>query len=238
MVKDHMKVKKLSKRIAKKIEGFERKLHSPELHRIHKKHKISRKTLFYMKEYGKRSHVASVIIKESIKILLLTSIISSVGGIGLQSIQSKLFAILPLLILLPALNDMIGDYGTIVSSKFTTMLYTGEVGKKWWLDESVHKLFVTIFTVAFISSLYIGIFSLVIAYLKGFALSYAIIIKIIGISVIATFLLVGIIFFISTTLGYHIFKKKEDPNNFLIPITTSVADFGSMLIFATLVVLL
>ena len=45
--------------------------HTPTIFQLHKKKKISYKTLFYMKEYGPRSHVTSVIMKESIKILLM-----------------------------------------------------------------------------------------------------------------------------------------------------------------------
>jgi len=51
-------------------------------------------------------------------------------------------------------------------------------------------------------------------------------------------LLVIIMFISSVVLGLHYFNKKEDPNNFLIPIITSVADFGNMIILAVLVVLL
>ena len=61
------------------------------------------------------------IMKESIKILILASLISSLGGIGLESVNVKLIALLPLLILLPAMNDMIGDFGAIISSRISTM---------------------------------------------------------------------------------------------------------------------
>jgi len=188
-----------------------------------------------MKEYGPHSHVASLIIKESIKILLLASIISSIGGMHLKPVEGTLVTILPLLILLPALNDMIGDFGTIVSSKFTTMLYLGLLGRKWWQSKHVHELILTILIVALIASVYIGSLSYLMASAKGYTFSTAIFLKVLIISIIATASLVGIIIIISIVGGIWIYKKKEDPNNFLIPITTSVADLGSLLFFSVLV---
>jgi len=191
-----------------------------------------------MKEYGPHSHVAANIIKESIKILILTSLISSIGGISLNNVQAKLLTILPLIILLPAMNNMIGSMGTIVSSKFTTMLYLKKVSVKWWTSPELHKLFFTVLAVAMISSVYISILATGISVYSGYALSSTIALDVLFFSLVSTFIIVILIFFISVTGGIFIYKRKEDPNNFLIPIATSVADLGSMLIFVFLVGLL
>lgn len=222
-------------RLKKKVMKMNRRKHHPLLHHIHKRHCISHKTLFYMKEYGPKSHIASVIVKESLKIIILASILSSIGGIGLQSIRERILTILPLLILLPALNDMIGDYGTIISSKFTTGLYTGRI--KSLKSKEIHNLFTVIASIAIISSIYIGILSCTIAYFNGYSIAFPIIIKVLWVSILTTIALVMIIFFVSITTGLWIYSKREDPNNFLIPITTSVGDLGSMLIFSTMILL-
>src|SRR3989338_5827245 len=100
------------------LRNIKKKKNTSLIHKIHKKHKISKKTLFYVKEYG-HHNVVNTIIKESIKILLLASIISSVGGLALEHIKTVFISIMPLIILMPTLNDMIGDYGTIISSRFS-----------------------------------------------------------------------------------------------------------------------
>ncbi|GEM_PF-747731 len=228
-------LKKPSKRVCNSIACLKRKKHHPLLHHIHKKHNISYKTLFYMKEYGPHSHVAHTIFKESIKILLLTSIISSIGGIGLQNIESHLLTILPLLILLPALNNMVGAMGTIISSKFTTMLYLNRVEKKWWREHEVHKLITTLFIIALISSVYITVLATAVSVFRGFQFTQMIALKILALTMVSTIIIVSIIFLVSIIGGIFIYKRKEDPNNFLIPISTSVADFGSMLVFVLLV---
>ncbi len=191
--------------------------------------------MFYMKEYGKKSHIHTVIVKESVKILILASLISSIGGFGIQSIESKFILIVPLIILLPALNDMVGDFGTMVSSSFTTSLYLGKVNKRWWKSENIHNMFKSKFKIALISALYVGVLSSIIAYAKGFSLTIDVALRVIGISITTTIVLFTIIFLISVIGGLIIYYREEDPNNFLIPITTSVADFGSLFIIYFLV---
>ncbi len=227
-------MKKIAKHVQRKLTKLPRKYQHPLVHHVHKKHRISRRTLFYMKEYGPHSHIASVIIRESIKIIILTSLISSSGGIALQSVEEKIIAIAPLIILMPALNNLVGSFGTLISSKFTTLLYTGRVS----FAKSKEHLISLMFMIAFVSSIYLGIASVLLGTFYGYPFSYTILIEIVGIAVLATLLLVGFISIISIALGFYIFKRNEDPNNFLIPISTSIADVGSMTILAVMVTLL
>lgn len=235
---DSKKARRIPRHVVRRIQKLPRKKHHPAQHAIHKRYGLSRRTLFYMKEYGPHAHVASNIARESIKILVLASVLSSIGGIGLQGIHDRLLAIAPLLILLPALNDMIGDFGTIMASKFTTALYLGRIPlERWWRSRDLHMLFHSIMSVAIISSAYNGGLALAIAAAKGFAMDSSLFVKVMEISLFSTMILVSIIFLISVVAGIRIFRKKEDPNNFLVPITTSVADFGSLLIFSGMVML-
>lgn len=227
---------KISRAHIRKIQKLGRRKFHPYLHRAHKKHRLSYRTLYYIKSYGQDRHVWHAIVKQSIKILILASIISTVGGLGLENIQSKLILLMPLIILLPALNDMIGDFGTIVGSKFATMLFLKKVGNKWWKSEEVHKLITTVFMIAFIMSLYIGVLSSIVSVTQGFSLTYVLFFKVLLISIACTLLLIGIICAVAFAGGLYIFRKGEDPNNFLVPITTSVADFGSLVMFSFFVI--
>ncbi len=220
-----------------KIIKLKRKKHHPAIHEFHYAHRISRKTIFYMKEYGPRSHVSTVIIKESIKILILASVISSIGGVAIQNIEKNILTILPLIILLPALNNLIGSFGAVVSSKFTVLLYLGKVGR-WWRSGEVRELFINIMLIALLSSVFLGVLSFTISVLRGFEFSTAVFMKIMAISLISTTGLVIIIFFMSVLTGYYVYKKQEDPSNFLIPIATSFGDLGSMALFSFFVAML
>lgn len=219
-----------------KLRKIERHKYHPLIHTIHKKHKISKKTLFYVKEYGHKK-VVKTIIKESIKILLLASIISSFGGFALENIKSIFISIMPLIILFPALNDMIGDYGTIISSRFSAMLHEGIIRKDIFRNKELKKLFMQVFIVAIITAILSSVISFLISILSDYNLDMLISLKILAIAIIDSALLVGILFLISVYAGLYYFKKKEDPNNFLIPISTSIADFGNMIILSILVIL-
>jgi cation transporter-like permease len=58
-----------------------------------------------------------------------------------------------------------------------------------------------------------------------------------AIAIVDVVAVVSILFVVAVVAGIHFYKKGEDPNNFLIPITTSIADFGNMLLLAALVMM-
>ncbi|MFH1105639.1 MAG: magnesium transporter [Candidatus Aenigmatarchaeota archaeon] len=195
--------------------------------RFHEK-KVSRRTLFFMREYGPKSHVATVIIRQSLLVLLFATTLSLMGGIGLESAKQKITQVLPLLILIPALNDMIGDFGTIVSSKITTMLYLGHIKRNVLGEKEVRKMLSAVVLIALASAVYLGVASSALSMLMGFTLTTNVLLKIVLISLLMAFTLVTIIILISVFGSLIIYKRGDDPDNFLIPITTSAADAGSL----------
>ncbi len=218
----------------KKVQKLERKKYHPLIHQVHKKHQISKRTLFYIKEYGSHSHVPRTIIRESIKILIFASILSSLGGLAFEQIKEIFISITPLIILLPTLNGMIGGYGGIFSSKFATLLH--EHKQKETLKKALKKLMLQLLIISLITAFSASLLALGISSLKHPA-TPNLAAKIIAITLIDTLLLITILFCISIGAGIYVWKKQEDPNNFLIPITTSIADFGNMIILAVLIVL-
>ncbi|MEK6923176.1 MAG: magnesium transporter [Nanoarchaeota archaeon] len=178
------------------------------------------------------------IIKESLKIVILTSILGSIGGIAAASIHEKLILFLPLLIILPAINDMVGDFGIIMSSRFTTMLFTGKIDKNWSDSIEFAKLYKNIVIIAIIMAVYAAIASNIIGHFYGFDLDLFVMLKITLISIISVSLLVILMLFTSVIGGLMIFKKGEDPDNFLIPVNTALGDFGSLVIFTILIIIL
>jgi len=219
-----------------KIRKLERKKHHAFVHHIHKKHNISKRTLFYVKEYGPHSNVPRTIIKESIKVLVFASIISSFGGLAIEQIKTVFVSIIPLIVLLPTLNDMIGDYGSIVSSKFSTMLHENQARGNLWANKKLRVLFAQVIFISTFTALLSAAIALIISNFSGYAVIPSIALKVFLIALIDVVVLVTLLFFTSVIAGRYFFKKQEDPNNFLIPISTSIADFGNMLVLAVLVV--
>lgn len=176
------------------------------------------------------------ILKESIRIILFASLISSLGGLALENIKTVFISLMPLVILFPALNDMIGDYGAILSSRFSTMLHKGEVKKQWWTPE-VKKMFIQVMFVAIVTAFLSATIALAVSKYYGTAVTILFTLKIFAITVTDVLVLVMLLFFTSIYAGLHYFRKHEDPNNFLIPITTSIADLGNMVLLAILIIL-
>ena len=197
---------------------------------------VSHKTTFYMKEYGPHSHIAARIIHESLRILLLAALISSLGGFALERVKGTLFALAPLVILLPALNDMIGDFGTVVAGRFSAMLHEGKISAHWARNPELRALFVQILASAVIVSLLASAAAMALSSITtGFDAGLDVALKIAAITLADVVLLVCLIFLISIFAGLHFYRKGEDPNNFLIPIVTSVADFVNIIVLAALV---
>jgi len=172
------------------------------------------------------------------KILIFASLISSIGGFGLQSIQESIYVIIPLMILFPTLNNMVGGFGTVVSSKFTSLLYEGRIRGKMSKSKALRKMFKKLTFVVAISSILVGAIVCIASLLRGYALTFGMVFKIFIISIISTFSLFAIISVVAVVGGSYIHKRNQDPDNFLIPMTTSIADLGNLIIFALLVTVL
>lgn len=170
------------------------------------------------------------IVRESIFVLFIAALLSSIGGIALKSVEANIVTIVPLIIILPALNDMIGDFGIIIVSRFTTAFYTGKRTK------SVAKhLFKNVLLIALMSAVYIAVLGTFLSLTRGFSFDLMFLVKIIFLTLITTFAIILINFFIAFFIGKPLYKKKVDPDNVLIPLTTSIADLGTMVGLALLV---
>jgi len=205
------------------------------LHKIHQQHRLSHRTLLYVHEYGAHSNAFKTIIKESLKVLLLASLISSLGGIALEEIKSVFIVIVPLVILLPLLNDMLGDYGTIISSRISVMLHEGKLKRGIFQNKELGQLFVQIISIALFMAALSSVLAFGMSIFSHYPPQANIFLKIISLTMIDVVLIVALTFLVSLLLGIYLYKKGEDPNNFLIPITTAVADFGNMILLFFLV---
>lgn len=181
--------------------------------------------------------IITSILRESFRIVIIASTLSSLGGIGIELIQNKILGILPLLIIFPALNDMVGDFGTIISANFTTLLFTNQLKAKWRsrkLKELIRRLVI----ISLLSAIFLGLMGSLIAYYKGFPIDFITIAKILLIVITCTILLVSLISLISISAGFYYYHLKEDPDNKLIALSTSIADLGTMIVFSILIHLL
>lgn len=149
--------------------------------------------------------------------------------------REKILLILPLLILLPALNDMAGDYGTILASKFTTWLYRGVIPSHWYRSRRLKKLIKNILLIAFFYSSLVSALAILISFFQNFPITPLLVMKIFLITVVTALSLVTFLALFVFSWGTFVYRKGLDPDNSLIPFATATADFGVLLIFSFLV---
>jgi len=88
------------------------------------------------------------IFKESIIIVVISSLMGLISGSLLSSNEELLYTIPILLLILPALNSLIGDISTVLVSRLTTHLYIGtlppKIQKSERLKEDFYGLLITL----------------------------------------------------------------------------------------------
>ena len=136
------------------------------------------------------------ILKESIAIVVFSSIFGLFSGTVLSFNDEILYAIPIILVILPALNSLIGDMTTVLVSRLTTHLYIGLIPPKIQNSDTLKTDFIGLFLIIF------------------------------------TFMFVML--FISAIL---LFKRGNDPNNYLIPFLTSFIDFLTPSLLVTFILL-
>jgi cation transporter-like permease len=146
-----------------------------------------------------------------------------ISGTLLSSNEEILYTIPIMLLLIPALNSLIGDISTVLVSRLSAHLYIGtlppKIQKSDRLKEDFYGLLITLL-LSLASLLFLG-------YLVGVMSGIKIVNPILMILIIIlTVLIIFFIMFITLFMGaIFLFKRGKDPNNFLIPFLTSLADF-------------
>lgn len=173
------------------------------------------------------------IFKESLIVVILSSIIGIFSGTFLSENEDLLYSFPIILLLLPSLNSLIGDISTILTSRLTSHLYLGaippKVKKSKTLIQDFYGLLIT---------LILSIFALlIIGYSVGVVSGIEIVnpFLIISLIIITILILFGIMFIFLFLCSILLFKQGKDPNNYLIPITTSLLDFLTPLLLILLI---
>lgn len=145
----------------------------------------------------------------------LASSLSLVGGLGIEMTQDKLLLVVPLLVALPALNSLVGDYATLIAS------HAGNPQERKLNKLQLAKaLLPSIVT----STMFILIASLLIAYYRNFNLNSVFLIKYIGFVWLSIISVISIMFALTFVLDKLLINRRINPDDVLIPIITSVSD--------------
>ena len=158
-----------------------------------------------------------------------------ISGTLLSSNEALLYTVPILLLILPALNSLIGDISTVLVSRLTTHLYIGSLQPKVQNSERLKEDFYGLLITLLLSLgalIFLGYLSSV---FSGIEIINPLLITLI---VCTTVLLIfAMMFLLSFVSAIVLFKRGMDPNNFLIPLITSLIDFLTplfLIIFITI----
>jgi len=163
------------------------------------------------------------IIKESIIIVILSSIIGLFSGSVLSSNKEILYSFPVILLILPALNSLTGDISTVLISRLTTHLYIGTIPPKIQKSERLKEDFLGLLITILLSLIALIILGYSMGIATGMDLVNPFLIFII--LLLTVLLLFGCMFIFLFISSIFLFKRGNDPNNFLIPFITSLLDF-------------
>ena len=165
------------------------------------------------------------ILKESVLVVMISSIIGLISGTFLSVNKEILYSFPIILLILPSLNSLIGDISTVLTSRLSSHLYLGNLSPKIQKSNviEVRKDFYGLLITILLSLVAL----IIIGYAVGFATGIQIInpLLIIAVIMLTILILFGIIFILLFTSSIFLFRRGKDPNNFLIPLTTSLLDF-------------
>lgn len=143
------------------------------------------------------------------------SCISLIGGIGIEAVQAKLLPLVPLLIALPALNTMVGDYAAIIAAHAGDPA-EGKHDKKTLAKAIAKAIWVNIIGVLALS--------IVIAAKRGYLFSTPFLIKFIIFTIVAMGGIVVVMFGLTIALEKILEHRRLNPDDILIPIVTTLSD--------------
>lgn len=163
-----------------------------------------------MTKNNRRQSLSFIIITTA-----LASCISMLGGVGIEYVEADLLVIVPLVIALPALNTMVGDYATIIAA------HAGSPGER---TSSRRKLISSIAKSTVVNMLGTIVLSLVLANRSGFELTFEFFVLFSLFVILSVASIVTVMFFITYTLDKILEKRKLNPDDILIPVVTTITD--------------
>jgi mgtE-like transporter len=159
-------------------------------------------------------------------VVMLSSLLASIGGVGLSSLRDEIERHPSVLMLYPALIDALGDIGSILGSMETTRLALGFVSSYGAALREAFADLVSIEAAAALMHVFFGVAAFLLGRATGLSSNAGQLVATSLVTNLISFLLVSLL---SLAVATQTFKRGLDPDNFVIPLVTSVADTGATL---------
>jgi len=169
-------------------------------------------------------------LEEGAPIVLFSSLLGTFGGVALSSFKDDIESDPTVLMLYPAMIDMLGDIGSILGTMQTTKLALGYVESLWNTLKVAFADMVSVESAAAFTHFAFSLAAFAMGTASGLSPNLAMLIALSLISNAFGFLFISVF---SLLIATQTFKYGLDPDNFVIPLVTSVSDIIATLAFGT-----
>jgi len=191
--------------------------------------------VFYV--LSKNLHEAEFIktLKESMVTILLVSFLVNITGTLLLGISTFIAERAEIWTIYTALIGMIGNVGSVVGSTATTKLALGLLVPSFSSIRNHAKNIFSAWTASIIMFIALAVLSLSIHSLFSFSSLYSLF----SVVIVANLLAVAAIVILTYSISILTFKRGLDPDNFVIPVESSLADsVTSLALFVALLLII
>lgn len=143
------------------------------------------------------------------------SCVSLIGGVGLEAVQDKILPLVPMIIALPALNTMVGDYAAIIAA------HASDPAER---TSTKRTLAYAIAKAIWVNIAGLLLLSFVIAWRRGYIFTSAFSAKFVLFVLFSMLGTIAAMFFLTAILDKFLENKKMNPDDVLIPVVTSITD--------------
>lgn len=174
-----------------------------------------------------RNLLFSKTLKEAVFIILLSSVFGIVNGVILTSFRTEIEQIPSVLVLYPALIAILGDIGSILGSMETTKLALGYVSS---FSNVLRDVFVDLVSIEAAALIVHTIFAFVTQGIGWISQVPSDLLQLVQIAVLSNLFSFFFISVVSLIIATQTFRYGLDPDNFVIPLTSSLSDTISTLV--------
>jgi len=179
---------------------------------------------------NRRERIFLRTLEEGIPTVLSASMLGTFGGVALSSFRADIESNPSVLMLYPTMIDTLGDIGSILGTMQTTKLALGYVETFWRTLKAASADLLSIESAAAIIHVVFSLVSFLLGMASGLTPNLVMLIALSLISNAFGFLFISIF---SLLIATQTFKYGLDPDNFVIPLVTSVSDIIATLAFGT-----
>ena len=174
-------------------------------------------------------------LKESIFTILIVAFIVNIAGTLLLGISNFVEKRVEIFTMYTALIGMIGNVGSVIGSTATTKLALGLLAPSFSSMKHHTKSIFSAWSASIVMFFVLAVLSLSIHRLFSFSSFYTLILVVL----VANVLAVATIVFLSYAVSILTFKRGLDPDNFVIPVESSLADsITSLALFVALILII